>query len=179
MPQLARLRSSLLIVVVAGVLAGIAWASLASPAALTVRPGGQIVLTEKHAAAQFSVVMLFLAIGALVSLAWGVYCAVRFASWGAWMIGAAIVGAAIASVLCWLVGVQLGPSDPRALTHLTGGETVHDALRVDSVASFVVWPWCAVLAAGLVTLVRKPARDGSNDNGDDSAVNPHGADASV
>src|SRR5690625_7780994 len=98
MPQLARLRSSLLIVVVAGVLAGIAWASLASPAALTVRPGGQIVLTEKHAAAQISVVMLFLAIGALGSLAWGVYCAERLASWAARIIGAAVITAAINTV---------------------------------------------------------------------------------
>lgn len=171
MPQLVRLRSALLIVVVAGVLAGIVWASLAAPAALTVRPGGEIVLTENHAGAQFSVLMLFLAIGALVSVAWGVYCALRFAASGAWLIAWAALGAVIAAVLCWVVGIQLGPNDPRTLTHLTGGETVHDSLHVDSLAAFVVWPWCAVLAAGLVTLVRGPAR------GDNDADDRHRADA--
>lgn len=148
----AGIRNSSAVLILVALIAGVAWSVVARPAELTVLPGGQVVLSEESSAAQFGVVMLFSGIGALVAGCWGIYCAIRFRPLGPWLIGLAVAGAAIASVLCWAVGVQLGPSDPSSLNHLSGGETLHDKLRVDSIAVFILWPWCAALAAGAVSL---------------------------
>lgn len=164
MSELAACRNSLLVLAGIAALGGVAWSVVASPPELTVLQGGELVLAERHAAAQFSVIMVFSAIGVLISGAWGVYSAWRFATWGPWMIGLALLGAAIAAVCCWGVGEQLGPKDPRSLTQLTGGETVQDKLHVDSILPFLVWPWSAVLAAGVLTLVAR-RRDHSTESG--------------
>ena len=65
-----------------GVVAGWVWVQFAHPAEWEVRTGGSIVLTEEAAGDRFSVVVVFIAIGAIASwggLGWPASCSANSA----------------------------------------------------------------------------------------------------
>ncbi len=136
--------------VLLGVVSGVVWAQLADPGLWEVRETG-IVLTEDASRGQFSVIVVFALIGVIAALLWAAAMTV-LARRGGWLLVACIaVGATVAGVLAWQVGMLLGPPPPESVTGLTLGDRVPDELRVDGIAPFLVWPIAALIGVLLGT----------------------------
>lgn len=127
-----------------GLAGGVAWMLLADPADWVGREGG-IVLTEAAARGQFSVIVTFVAVGAVVSIVsgWAVARCVPDLGWFA--VPVVVVLTALAGLVAWRVGVELGPPPPDTVQGVATGERVPAQLAVDGVAPFLVWPIFGVL----------------------------------
>ncbi|KAA1378700.1 hypothetical protein [Aeromicrobium fastidiosum] len=139
-----RLAIATLVTLLAGVVAGLVWVWLAQPAEWLGRDGG-IVLTEAASRGQFSVIVVFVAVGAVASLVSGVVTArlVPDLGWLAVPVAAALV--TVAGLVAWRVGVELGPPPPGTVAGVGVGDKVPSQLAVDGVAPFLVWPIFGVL----------------------------------
>ncbi|MGA8987703.1 hypothetical protein [Aeromicrobium sp.] len=124
---------------VLGVAAGVVWEQLADPADWEVRETG-IVLTEAASTGSFSVIVTFVAIGAVTSLILGcaLTLALRDLDWK--LTPVLIVATLLAGVVAWQVGVLLGPPEPATVRGLTVGDRVPSALAIDSAWPFLFWP---------------------------------------
>lgn len=125
--------------------AGFTWARLAHPAEWQVRPGGSIVLTEAAARDQFSVIVSFVVIGAIVSLVWAWVASVVLRDLGWWLTPLVVVSTVVAAIIAWRVGVMLGPDGPRAAVNPAVGDKIASKLAVDGVAPFLIWPILGLL----------------------------------
>jgi hypothetical protein len=124
---------------VAGVGAGLVWLWLARPAQWEGRNGG-LVLTEAASRGQFGVIVTFVLIGIVVSVACG-WLVVRLVPDLGWLaVPVAVLLTAVMSVIAWRVGVALGPPDPSTVAGVQDGDRVPSRLAIDGVAPFLVWP---------------------------------------
>lgn len=127
-----------------GVVSGVVWAQLADPGQWEVRDTG-IVLTEDASRGQFSVIVVFTLIGLIAALLWAAATTV-VSRHGGWLLVACVaVGATLAGVVAWQIGMLLGPPPPESVVGLNLGDRVPDELRVDGVAPFLVWPIAALV----------------------------------
>lgn len=122
-----------------GVVAGLVWVWLANPAQWEVRDTG-IVLTEAAARGQFSVIVVFVVIGAVVSTACGGLIGRVLPDVGWLVTPLVVVLTSVAAVVAWRVGVELGPPPPESVTGVSVGDRIPAELAVDGIAAFVVWP---------------------------------------
>lgn len=134
-----RLVLSGLVTVVLGILSGLAWLWIAKPAEWEAREGG-IVLTEAAARGQFSVIVVFVIIGLVVSLVGGWLLVQTVPDLGWWAAPLIMVLTALAALIAWRVGVQLGPPPPDTVTGAAVGDRIPAELAIDSIAPFLVWP---------------------------------------
>lgn len=132
------------------VAAGFVWLLLAQPAEWEARAEG-IVLTEAASKGQFSVIVLFVVVGAVASLIGGIFAALMLPDLGWALIPFVLVLTAIGSVIAWRLGVALGPPDPASVTGVSVGDRIPAELGVDGFAPFVVWPISALL--GLIAVL--------------------------
>lgn len=123
-----------------GVVAAFAWAQLAHPAQWEVRTGGSIVLTEAASRDQFSVIAVFMAVGAISSLVWGCLTAVLLRDLGWWLTPVVVAGAIVAGLIAWRLGIGFGPDGPLAAVDPKVGARLPSKLAVDGVAPFLAWP---------------------------------------
>jgi hypothetical protein len=130
---------------VVGVAAAFAWAQLAHPAEWEVRTGGSIVLTEAAARDQFSVIAVFMAVGAIGSLVWASLATLMLRSLGWWLTPMVIVATAAGAIIAWRLGIMVGPDGPLAAVNPAVGDKLPSKLAVDSVAPFLVWPISGLL----------------------------------
>jgi hypothetical protein len=130
-----------------GVAAGFVWQLWAQPAEWEVRETG-LVLTEAASKGQFSVIVLFVLIGAVVSLVWGWFAAWALPELGWLLTPFIVVLTLLAAVLAWRLGVALGPPDPASVPDVAIGDRVPAELEVDGLAPFLTWPIFGLL--GLV-----------------------------
>ncbi len=133
-----------------GVAAGLTWLWLAQPAQWEVREGG-IVLTEAGSTGQFSVVVLFVVIGAVVSVAWAAVVGWTVSDLGWLLTPIVVVLTALAALIAWRIGVELGPPSPETVTGVSVGDRIPAELSVDGVTPFVVWPIFGLLGVLAVT----------------------------
>ena len=124
---------------VLGLAAGVVWQQLASPAEWEVRETG-IVLTEAASTGSFSVIVMFVASGAVAALLLGCILAVTLRDLGWVTTPVVILMTLVAGAVAWRVGVLLGPPDPTTVRGLTVGDRVPSELAIDSVWPFLVWP---------------------------------------
>ncbi len=150
-----RLVLSGLVAVVLGVASGLAWLWIAQPAEWEAREGG-IVLTEAAARGQFSVIVVFVVIGLVVSLVGGWALVQWLPDLGGWVAPLVAVLTTLAALIAWRVGVELGPPPPDTVTGAAIGDRIPSELVIDSIAPFLVWPifglagvMAATWAAGL------------------------------
>ncbi len=145
-------RSALIVgsAVLMGIIAGLLWWQLAEPGRWQMRDVG-VALTEEASRGQFQVVVVFTAVGALVSLVWSVGICVVSRGSGWLLVVVIIAGSVLASLIAWRVGALLGPPPPESVRGLAIGETVPDELMIDAVAPFVVWPIAALVGVLLVS----------------------------
>ncbi|AWB92011.1 hypothetical protein [Aeromicrobium chenweiae] len=130
-----------------GLAAGLVWLWLADPAEWQVTNRG-IVLTESAAQNQFSVVAMFVLVGAVSSLVWGWAVGRRLQDLGWVTTPLVVVVTALAALVAWRVGVALGPADPTTVPRPALGGRIPAQLKVDSVVPVLVWPIFGLL--GLV-----------------------------
>lgn len=130
-----------------GVAAGFVWLWLAQPAEWEVRGTG-IVLTEAAARGQFSVIVVFVVIGAVASAVWGWTAGRMLPELGGLLAVHVVVLTLVGSVIAWRTGVWLGPPDPRSVSGLSAGDRVPSELAVDGITPFLTWP-----ILGLVGLI--------------------------
>jgi hypothetical protein len=140
-----RLISLFAAMLVIGVVAGFVWAQLAHPAEWEVRTGGSIVLTEAAARDQFTVVALFMAVGAIGSVVWAWLTTLMLRKLGWWLTPVVIVATAGGAVIAWRLGITIGPDGPLAAVNPAVGDKLPSKLAVDSVAPFLVWPISGLL----------------------------------
>jgi hypothetical protein len=130
---------------VLGVVGGYVWAQLAHPAEWEVQTGGSIVLTEAAARDQFSVIVVFIVIGAIASLVWAWLTSLLLRDLGWFLTPLVIVSTVAAALIAWRLGIMVGPDGPLAAVHPPVGEKIPSKLAVDGVAPFLVWPIVGLL----------------------------------
>lgn len=141
-----------------GVMVGGLWVLLARPASWQVTDRG-IVLTEAASTRQAGVELTFVALGAVASLLAGLVVGHLLRRLGWLVVPLVALGATLASVVAWRVGLWLGPGDPAATPDPQVGQRIPAQLAVESLASFVVWPMAGLLGVVLVTwVVGRPTR---------------------
>lgn len=153
-----RIWLSVVAMLLLGVAAGVVWAWQADPAEWLVRRDGSIVLTEMAARDKFGVIVLFVIIGAIVSLVWAfaVTLALGDSDWRITPFVLAMTG--LASVIACQIGIALGPAGPQAAKAPKAGALLASKLEVDSLAAFIVWPFFGLVGmviALVVLLVRR------------------------
>ena len=142
-----------------GIAAGAVWQWLAEPAEWLVQPDGNIVLTELAARDQFGVTVLFVVVGAVVSLVWGVASGHALRDLG-WLLTPLVVATTlVAAVVAWQVGMELGPVGPREAVDPGVGDRLPSKLEIDSFAAFIVWPIFGVAGLLLSTWLGKDTHD--------------------
>ncbi|MCW2769102.1 MAG: hypothetical protein JWR27_535 [Aeromicrobium sp.] len=134
-----------------GIAAGFVWLWLANPAEWEARAEG-IVLTEAAARGEFAVIVVFVLIGAVTSLAWAWGATVVLGDIGWVITPIVVVLSVVASILAWRVGVELGPPDPGSVSGVKVGDTIPARLAIDGVAPFLVWPIFALVGVVLGTM---------------------------
>ncbi|KQX76114.1 hypothetical protein [Aeromicrobium sp. Root472D3] len=152
-----RLAIVLLGTLLTGLVGGLVWLWLAQPAEWEGRDGG-LVLTEAAARGQFSVVVVFVLVGVIASVVSGWVTARLLPDLGWLAVPLVAVLSAVAAVVAWRVGVELGPPDPSTVAGVADGDRVPARLAVDNVAPFLVWP-----IFGLVGVIGATWSDGRRD----------------
>ena len=141
---MTRTAKVLLAVVASGVPAALVWLWLGRPAQWLATERG-LVLTESAARGQFQVVAVFTLIGVVVGVVSGVVTQ-RLTRPGRWQDVLGLTAASgAAALLCWQIGVRLGPKPPGEATGLEVLDTVPAQFAVVAVAPFLLWPLAAVL----------------------------------
>lgn len=153
-----------------GIAAGFVWLWLANPAEWEARAEG-IVLTEAAAKGEFSVIVVFVLIGAVTSWLWAWATTVVLGDIGWVITPIVVVLSVLAAVIAWRVGVELGPPDPASVPGVEVGDTIPAQLAVDGVAPFLVWPIFALVGVVLGTLGQ---RDRAADDRAPAAVDQTG-----
>ncbi|MEO6606016.1 MAG: hypothetical protein ABIN55_10420 [Aeromicrobium sp.] len=131
-----------------GVAAGFAWERAAHPAEWLVRPDGSIVLTEAASRDQFGVVVVFVTVGAVTSLIFGIGATLAMRELGWRLTPLIVVATLLGAVVAWQVGIELGPVGPQDAVDPGVGDLLPSKLEIDSIAAFFVWPVFGV--AGLM-----------------------------
>ncbi|MFI5425983.1 hypothetical protein [Aeromicrobium sp. UC242_57] len=139
-----------------GLVGGLAWLWLASPAQWEARSNG-LVLTEAGAQGQFSVIVTFVIVGAIGSLLLGAVAGRSCSGLGWAVTPFVVVLALVAAVIAWRVGVELGPPDPSSVSVSAVGDKVPAQLAIDTVVPFLVWPIAALL--GVVLAISADRRE--------------------
>jgi len=145
-----------------GIAAGFVWERFATPAEWEVRSTG-VVMDEAASKGQFSVVVVFVLVGAVASLIWGAFAGWTLRNVG-WIVTPIIVVLTlIASAIAWRVGVHLGPPEPTSIKGASVGDHIPAELAVDGFAAFLVWPIFGLAGflatALLVTLLDEAAQE--------------------
>lgn len=123
----------------AGLVGGLVWLWLARPAEWEGRDGG-IVLNEAAARGQFSVVVVFVLVGAVVSVVCGAALVRAVPDLGWLAVPVVVLLTVAASLVAWRVGVELGPPPPESVVGVEVGQKVPAQLAVDGLVPFFVWP---------------------------------------
>ncbi|WP_286928218.1 MULTISPECIES: hypothetical protein [Aeromicrobium] len=150
----------LLAVVAAGIPAAVAWWAFGRPSQWLATERG-LVLTEVNATGSFQVVAMFVVVGIVFGVLAGV-ATHRLTRPGRWetVLGLAAASGA-ASLVCWRLGIWLGPPPPESVKGLEVGDEVSAQFAVDGIVPFLVWPLVAVLS---YTLALYLSSDGEDDD---------------
>ncbi|KAA1423459.1 hypothetical protein FE697_007595 [Mumia zhuanghuii] len=165
---------------VAGVLAGLAWAWLADPIQyVVVRVGDQSGLSagEEASTAQFGVIVTYTWIGAIAAALWGAVATWRWGRDGTTVsIALTALGAALGAFVAWGVGVVAGPPEP-TVGEREAGALVSAQLEIDAYGVLFVWPVAALLAFLLVCWAVMPRERAEDAGADEHAAVTDPADA--
>jgi hypothetical protein len=135
-----------------GVAAGFVWELLATPAEWEVRDTG-IVMDEAASKGQFSVLVVFVAVGIVASLLLGSVLAWALRDAG-WVVTPLVVAATVAaSVIAWRLGILLGPPDPSSVKGVSVGDHIPARLAIDGLTPFLVWPIFGLIGLIVTTLI--------------------------
>lgn len=156
----------LLAVAASGIPAAFVWLWIGEPSEWIATDRG-LVLTESAATGRFQVVAMFALIGVVLGVVAGIVVH-RTARPARWEVPLGLAAAAsAAALLCWRLGVLLGPEAPEQVKGLELGDTVQSPFAVDALTPFLLWPLAAVLA---YTLSLYLSSEGVDEDEADDAV---------
>lgn len=129
-----------------GVLGGVAWWALTDLPSYLVAANGGASTTERGLAEVLGGDAWFAVIGAVVGLTLGLVAWRRLGRVGWPVLLLATGTAALAALLCWAVGRELGPGEfTSRLAAARPGDRVPIELTLQARASLLVWPFFAVI----------------------------------
>ena len=129
----------------AGVVAGVLWAVFAFRPVYEVADDLGASLRERGLAQIFAADAFYSVLLAVVGLGIGVACWLLFHRNGWWVCVLAVVGAAIAALVAWQVGLLVTPNDfAERLAAAVGGDEVPVDLQLHAAASLLVAPFTAI-----------------------------------
>ena len=137
MPRVKPNRALVVLLFVA-ILGGVLWSLLANPAQYTVAFGYPI-LDEGEIEARFSVIMVYVAIGFLFSLAWGWWAVRYFSNSSIFVILVYLTALSIAALIAYRVGVAFGPAGFDATGEFEEGAKLTERLRLDGPVPGLSW----------------------------------------
>ncbi len=150
----------LLFCVGAGVVSGILWAVFAF------RPGYELTddleasMGERGLAEIFAADAFFSLLLAAVGLVIGVACWILFQRNGWWVCALAVLGAGIAGLLAWQVGLLVTPNDfEERLAMAVGGDVVPVDLQLRATAALLVAPFAAITPVMLLAAFAPEPRE--------------------
>lgn len=142
-----------------GVLGGLLWPVLVTPAEFTKLASGG-AMGENELGKQFGADGWFVVIGFLAALAAGLVLTAWRSRDPLLVSLLLLVGAAAAAAVMALVGHWTGPGDPgAALRAARVGSTVPESLDVDSFSIYLAWPFGALVGALFVLVGTGAPRD--------------------
>jgi hypothetical protein len=129
-----------------GALAGVLWWRIVRLAVYTVGADGRATTSERGLTEFFAGDAWFCVIGVVLGAGLGVLGWLRFRTAG-WVLVPVLAGAAlVAGLMCWAVGVQLGPGDfTQRLAAARPGDLVPIELTLRAPVALVSWPFAAVI----------------------------------
>jgi hypothetical protein len=137
--------------VLAGVLGGWLWSEFADPPAFEVIRS-TATMGEEEAGRQFGVDVTFALVGVVLAVPLGLLTGWRWHRVGWPQAVACTVGAGIATVIAWRLGIVLGPEDPaKLLAAASVGDLLPERLDVHARGLLLAWPVGAL--AGFVAAV--------------------------
>lgn len=129
----------------AGAVAGVMWAFFAIKPVYELTDELEASMGERELADIFAADALFTLLLALAGLAIGVACWILFQRNGWWVCALAVLGAGIAGLVAWQVGLLVTPDDFEArLASAVGGSEVPIDLQLRSMAALLVAPFAAI-----------------------------------
>ncbi len=156
-----------------GAAAGVAWWRLVDLPAYRVAAGGQASTSERGLAGFLAGDAWFCALGAVVGLVLGIVAWRRFRDLGWPVVLLGTVTAVAAALICWEVGLHLGPQNFNGrLAAARPGDLVPIDLTLRTRVSLLSWPFFAVVPLLLGSslgrddedpspVLRPPVRDSS------------------
>lgn len=131
-----------------GLLAAWLWVQLADPPAFHVFPD-TVLMDEEEAGRQFGVDVTYAAIAGALAAPLGFVTGWRWHRVGWPQVVAVAVGASIAAVVAWRLGIVWGPDNPEEMLSLAQvGDDIPEKLDVHADGFLLAWP-----VAGLIGLI--------------------------
>lgn len=144
----------------AGVVAGIIWAVFAFRPSYEVSDNLGATLGERGLAGIFAADAVFSVLVASLGLMIGIACWILFHRNGWWVCMLSVVGAALASLLAWQVGLLVTPNDfPERLASAVGGDVVPVDLQLHAGAALLVAPFIAITPVMLLAAFWPEAKE--------------------
>ena len=129
---------ALVVLLFVSILGGVLWSLLANPAQYTVAFGYPIP-DEGQIEARFSVIMVYVSIGFLLSFAWGWWAVRFFSNSSVLVILIYLTALSIAALIAYRVGAAFGPTGFDAMGEFEEGAKLTDRLRLDGPVPGVSW----------------------------------------
>ncbi len=129
----------------AGVVAGVIWALGAFRPSYEVADDLAATMGERGLVSIFAADAFFSVLMAVFGVAIGVACWLLFHRNGWWVCMLSVLGAGIAGLLAWQVGLLVTPNDfPERLASAVGGKMVPVDLQLRATAALLVGPFAAI-----------------------------------
>jgi hypothetical protein len=142
------------------------WLRWGEPAQWIVTDNGR-AMSEVASTGRFDVVATFSFIGLALGFVGG--SILQFVdgrrSFGLrWALPAvAVVGALLAAIVTWRVGVAFGPPSPKSVEDVATGQHVSESFAVSGVAPFMAWAFAAACGAATVLWMRSAGESADPD----------------
>lgn len=150
--------------VLTGVVVGILWAVLAFRPGYVLDERLKATLNERGLAGLFAADALFSLLLGAFGLAIGIACWMLFQRNGWWVCALSVLGASIAAVLAWRVGLLVTPDDfNERLASAVAGDMVPVDLQLRAMASLLVAPFTAITPVMLLAAFAPEPGDASDD----------------
>lgn len=136
-----------------GLAGGFLWIMASDPVQWEFNGAGWTV-DELAISARFGVTVWFIGIGLVVGLVAGSVIDRRHSELGWRAVPAVIITTCAAAFVTWQIGALFGPADHLLLADPASGDVAPEALSVDYLSAFVVWPLFGVLAVTVSSYLR-------------------------
>jgi hypothetical protein len=160
------------VLAVLGILCGVLWSLVVTPAEFTRLPNG-LAMNETALGAQFGADGWYAVIAVIAAFLAGIVLTSWRSRDALWTAALLVLGAVVAAVLMAVVGHLLGPPDPRdALAAAKVGTKVPESLSLgvrpltpfwpylkETVTFYLAWPVGALAGCFAVLVLRVPARE--------------------